>query len=140
MPDQAPSPKLTPTLGDDLDERQVQELSVTADLLVAHGRRENAIALIASALGELPGHRGLVLLARIQIESGTKEGALAAVGTLKLCRCSNEWDLEAIVLLRDAFELLGRTSSAWRLDRAVRWTGCGGVAFPKKARGAGEPA
>lgn len=124
--------------GVNLDDTSLEELTVTAALLIAHARRGDAITLVASSIDAFGDRRGLVLLARLNLESGTKEGARAAVHSLELWRCNAPWDLEAIALLRDAFEMLGRTSAASRLDRDVCWTALGGAPFPKRLRGAKE--
>ena len=119
-----------------LDDTSLQELTATAALLIAHARREDAITLVESSIDAFGDRRGLVLLARLHLESGTKAGATAAVHALELWRSNEPWDLGAITLLRDAYERLGRRYAASKLDREVRWTALGGAAFPKRARSA----
>ena len=57
-------------------------LSEAAELLVAHARREDAIALVAQAVHASDGRIGLVLLARLNLGSGTNRGALGASAAL----------------------------------------------------------
>ncbi|MFN7956667.1 MAG: hypothetical protein U0610_33495 [bacterium] len=112
----------------------IEELTKTADFLVAHARREDAISLVAASVASTGGQRGVLLLARLQLEAGTQEGAACAAGALERWRRRHPWDLEAIVLLRDALTVLGRERAVSKLDRDVRWSALGGAPFPRSMR------
>lgn len=116
----------------------LDELTTTANLLVAHARREDAISLVAASVSSAGGQRGVVLLARLQLEAGTIQATASAVGALERWRRRHPWDVEAIVLLRDALKALAREEAASKLDRDVRWTSLGGAPFPRDARRSGR--
>jgi len=93
-----------------------------AELLVAHGRRADAVTVVTEALEVIEDPRAQLLLARLHLETGTREGAEEAVGILGFWRCGRPSDPEGIALMRCALHRLDRRRDVARLDRDVSWT------------------
>src|SRR4051794_27755141 len=73
---------------------ELTEMEAVADMLVAAGRRREAIALVEEASD----CTALLLLARLHLEGETREGAKAAVDAITLWRMHSPADLEALAL------------------------------------------
>ncbi len=59
-----------------------EDLQTAADLLVAHGRRADAVALVTVTLEALEDPRGALLLPRLLLETHRRSGAEDAIATL----------------------------------------------------------
>jgi hypothetical protein len=93
------------------------EIEAAADILVAAGRRGDAIAWVEEA----GGNRALLLLARLHLGRGTVAGAKAAMDALVLWRMAHREDLEALTLMRRAVVELGFGRAAREIDREICW-------------------
>lgn len=100
------------------------ELTATAELLVGAGRRADAIDMLENAVDVHRDPRVVLLIARLNLESGTRAGAEACMQALSAYRMWNRWDLDAIAMMRAALVTLGAVRKAHELDREVRWSAC----------------
>lgn len=117
-------PEFTPSTVDDL--------AAAASLLIANGRRDEAIALVTEAADELADPRALVLLARLRLEERTMDAAESALNLLQLSRIRCPWNLDAIALMRDALSRLRRVGDRCALDRELRWAAAADAATPAR--------
>jgi hypothetical protein len=92
-----------------------------ADLLVAHGRREDAVELVSATLETLDDPRAQFLLARLYLESETRIGAEKALTIIGFWRRISPENPEGIALQRCALRELGRGHEVADLDRDVGW-------------------
>jgi hypothetical protein len=120
MPAQKRNPRKTKWIND-TKRPTLAELTAGAELLVRVGRRGEAIEMLEEVdVDHEP--RVVLVIARLHLESGTRQGAEACIEALTVYRMWNRWDFDAIALMRAALESLGAARRTRDLDREVRWS------------------
>jgi len=96
------------------------DLAEVAAMLVACGRRRDAIAIVTGALEEDWDAPTAHLLARLRIEGGDRSEVFEAMKQLRMCVMSNPCDLDALQLLREGLRALGCAGNRSEIERDLR--------------------
>ncbi|EYF08851.1 tetratricopeptide repeat protein [Chondromyces apiculatus] len=100
----------------------IQRFGTAAEILLKHGRRDDALKVLERLLQQRPDARFARLAAEIYLDRGDPNDGMVALQRLQTAFKENPKDLQTLTLLARAFDLLNQPAKAIEVQKAAART------------------